>query len=140
MSATPPHLREALRAKTAQAYVPAAAAADATMEWPVFYADRPCRILGIGVVPQATVTGADTNTFHWNVLDKGTDGNGTAEIGNVDFVSGTNADDFDYREVVAETANRRLNAGQVLSLQRERIGTGQASPEVLVVVVYEYAA
>ena len=140
MTAIPFHLREALRGKTAQAYVPAAAAGDATKEWPVFYADRACRILGVGVVPQATVTGADTNTFHWNVLNKGTDGNGTTEIGNVDFVAGTNADDFDYREIVAETASRRLNAGQVLSLQREKVGTGQATPEALVVVIYEYAA
>lgn len=136
----PPSVREALRGKTAQVYVPPAAAGDATKEWPVFYAERACRLLSVGVVPLATITGANTNTFHWNVRNKGTDGNGTTEIGNVDFVSGTNADDYDYREIVAETGGKSLSAGQVLTLQRELIGTGQASPEALVVVVYEYTA
>lgn len=133
-----PRLRDALRGKVTQAYIPAAAAGDATKNWPIFFAERPCRVLSVGVVPQATITGQNTNTFHWNVINRGTAGAGTTEIGNVDFVSGTNVTGFDFREIVVETAGRRLSTGEVLALQRELIGSGLAAPETLAIVVFEF--
>ncbi|HVF75493.1 MAG TPA: hypothetical protein VM938_10630 [Acidimicrobiales bacterium] len=140
MNGVPPAIRAALRGKTSQCSLPAALAADATKEWPIFMAERPCKILSITVVPQALITGANANTFHWNVKNRGTDGLATTEIGNVDFVAGTNAAAFDGREIVNEVAGRRMTAGQVLTIEREKIGTGIAAPEALVVVAYEYEA
>jgi len=134
-----PTARQALRAKTAQTTVPSALAADATAEWPIFYADRACRILRVGIVAYSTITGANTNTFNVNILNKGTAGIGTTEIGNKDFVLGTNATAFVEYDVVAESANAAMARGEVLNLQREKIGTGMAMPALVVIVSFELA-
>ncbi len=136
---TSPKLRGALRSKTAQQTIASALAADATAEWPIFYADRDCRILRVGIVAYSTITGANTNTFHVNILNKGAAGVGTTEIGNKDFVSGTNATAFVEYDVVAESANAAMARGEVLNLQREKVGTGMAMPALLVVVAFELA-
>ena len=134
-----PKARTALRGKTVQTTVPSALAADATTEWPIFYAERACRILRVGIVAYSTITGANTNSFNVNILNKGTAGVGTTEIGNKDFVSGTNATAFVPYNVVAESANAAMAQGEVLNLVREKVGTGMDMPALLVVVSFELA-
>lgn len=133
-----PRTRGALRSKTVQMSIPSALAADATTEWPIFYADRECRILRVGIVAYSTITGANTNTFNANILNKGLAGIGTTEIGNRDFVSGTNATAFVPYDVVAQSANAVMARGEVLNLVREKVGTGMAMPALLTVVSFEY--
>jgi len=124
---------------SAVAYVPAAATADATKEWPVFCAPDSCKILQVQIIPQATITGTATNYFNLNLRNKGAAGAGTTELGNIDFLSGTNATGYDAKDIVADTAHASataLSQGDVLGLQRELVLTGLAMPELIVLVTY----
>lgn len=132
-----PKENDALRGKVTQTTILSALAADATAEWPIFVAEVRARLLRVSIVAAATITGANTNTFHLNVLNKALVGVGTTEIGNRDFVSGTNSTGFQRYDIVAETAGKTMEAGEVLTLQREKIGTGMAMPQLLTIVTYE---
>lgn len=116
-------------------YHPGSAAGDATEEWTLAAFDRNAVIHNVSWVPQTAVTGANTNTFHLNVRNLGADGATTnTEIGNVDFVSGTNADALEEKNIV--TTDKRVAAGDVVTVQRELVGTGLATPEGAFVVVF----
>ena len=132
-----PRLRSALVAKTAQAYVPAALAADATTQWPIFYAEKACRILRVSIIPQAAITGADTDSMTLNVVDKALVGVGTTVLGTKAYTSGVNVIAFNDDTLVAETAAKTVAAGAVVNLERAKVGTGLAMPQLLVVVTYE---
>jgi hypothetical protein len=129
-----PKLRESLR-HTVVVRLPAAAAADATEKWPVFYTDRKITVHGAWFVPQSTVTGQNTNTFNLNLKNAGTGGAGTTELGNLDFVLGTNATGLDATAFAA-LDDERVSAGEVLFAERELVGTGLAMPEGAVVIEY----
>ena len=132
-----PRLRSALVAKTAQTYVPAAAAADATTQWPIFYAEKGCRILRVAIVPQAAITGADTNSMTLTVVDKALVGVCTTVLGSKAYTAGVNVIAFDDDTLVAETAAKTVAAGAVVNLERAKVGTGLAMPQLLVTVTYE---
>ncbi len=132
-----PRLRSALVAKTAQAYVPAALAADATTEWPIFWAEKDCRIMRIAFVPQAAITGADTNSMTLGFINKGATGVGTTVLASKAYVAGTSVAAFDGETLVTEPMNKLLTAGSVISLERAKVGTGLAMPQLLVAVTYE---
>jgi len=120
-------------------YTAAAGAGDASKSWPVFCAPDDCKVLQVQIVPQATITGADTNSANLNLINKGSAGAGTTELGNIDFVNGTNATAFDAKDIVADTAiadATALSQGDVLAIEREKVGTGLAIPELIVVVTY----
>lgn len=127
-----------VKMKQAAAYIPAAAATDNTKAWPVFLVPptHAVRVTKVEVVPQAAITGASTNSANWNLINKGTDGLGTTELANKDFVTGVNAAAFDVLVLYTPTTPAKLAAGTVLALQREKVGTGLALPEALVVVHY----
>lgn len=120
----------------AQAYVPGAAAADATEEWPVFYAAQAVQIVAAYYIPSAAITGDDTNSFNLNLRNKGTDGSGTTEVGNVDFATGTDGVANDATSLGVTAFN--MAAGEVLAAQREKIGTGLTMPDGIVVIVYRF--
>lgn len=122
--------------KVATAYIPAAAAADATKSWPVFFNNRKVEVQWVKIVPQAAITGADTNSANWNLINTGTDGTGTTELANKDFTSGKDAAAMDAINLYTPSGGKELAAGSVLALQREKAGNGLALPEALVVVGY----
>lgn len=115
-----------------QAFVPATAAADATIGHPVFIAPRDVEILEVSIIPQAAVTGADTNTKHLNLRNRGADGTGTTELANYDLTSGNNLSNHDEKSLYAPTTPLAIADGVVLQLEVEKIGTGLATPAFLV--------
>lgn len=114
------------------------AAATATEQWPIFMAPFPCLVTAVKVVAQAAVTGADTNTTHLNIINKGSAGAGTTEIANRDLVLGTDLVGFGDTSIAltGTTAQKTLAEGDVLTLQHEKVGTGLLVPELLVEVSY----
>ena len=121
--------------QTVTTRVPAHAAGDATASHLVFVAPFTCRVRAVQVTASAGVTGANTNTFNLNVIRRP----GTTELGNRDFTSGTNLAAFTPTDVYRPATPPILEAGQVLDLQRELVGTGLATPELLATVEFEGA-
>jgi hypothetical protein len=123
--------------------VPAHAAATATESLAVLFLgnDSAIDVTAVYHVPDTVVTGADTNSTNLNLLDAGTGGAGTTELGHIDYALGTNTSALDARAFVtaALTTFTRyaLPAGAVLALQYEKVGTGLAIPAGLLVVEFE---
>jgi hypothetical protein len=116
-------------------YHPGSAAGDATEEWALVAFDKDATVHSVSWVPQTAVTGANTNTFHLNVRNLGSDGATTStEIGNVDFVLNTDAAALQETDIVS--TDTAVVAGDVVSVQRELVGTGLATPEGAFVVVF----
>lgn len=116
----------------AQITVPAVAAADATVAFPVLVAPagQSLQVSRVSVTSGAAVTGGNTNTKHLNVLDN------TTEVAALDLVSGTNIAARAETALFAPATPRTLDPGDVLLVQVEQVGTGLALPPMLVVVEY----
>lgn len=130
-----PKLRAAIR-QTVLTWNIGAAAADASEDFVVFVSDRKAVLRRVSWVPHDDVTGANTNTFHLNVINRGSDNTGTTELANIDYVSGTDAS-TNIEEVFTAAADTQVSAGDVIVVQRELVGTGQAMPEGTFVVIAE---
>lgn len=123
----------------AQAHIAAIAAATATQKDPIFCAPRACRVTSVSVIPQAASTGDNTNTKNLNVLNAGSAGSGTTEIGNLDLATGTDLVAFDEKAIPFNTTYEdgvELAEGDVLVLQTEKVGTGVNVGPFLVQVDY----
>jgi len=113
--------------KNASAFVAQVVAATATREDQIFAAPSKCRVRGVRVTPQAAATGDNTHTKNLNVVNKGAAGIGTAELGNLDLVTGVNLVAFDeanipFSATYAQGAD--LASGDVLTLQTQKVGNG----------------
>ena len=122
-------------ALTANVAVPARAAGDATASHVVFLAPFRCRVRSVAVVPAAAITGANTNYANFNLILRPAN----TELANIDFTSGVDRAAFVPFMLYQPTAPVELAAGTVLDLQRELVGSGIATPALLVVVTYEGA-
>lgn len=116
------------------------AANEASFSEGVFHTNQRIKLYRVDVVPDAAVTGQDTHTRHLNLINKGTDGGGSTELGSIDFVSGTDATAFDTKQLYANTSGLEVAAGSVLAIQNELVGTGLALPRFTVTVEYEIIA
>lgn len=120
--------------------VVAHAAATATEQWPIFRAPVACTVKKVTVVPQAAATGDNTNTTNLNIINKGSAGAGTTEIGNLDPVTGVNLVAFDDTNIPFNATylvpGVTLAEGDTLTLQHEKVGTGLLIPELLVHIEY----
>lgn len=123
----------------ATAVMPASAAADATAEVPVFRAPFACKVRKVVLVPGAAITGTATNYHNLNLINRGTDGSGTTELANRDYLNGTNESKAVARELYAPASYLALAAGAVLAIEKEKVGTGLALPAIQVIVEYEGA-
>ena len=125
---------------TAQSYIPAALAGDATKSTPIFCAPDNCKVLQVQVVAQADITGQATDYFNLNLINKGSSGAGTTELANIDFLNASvTATAFKGKGLLANTAVESataLTAGDVLAIERELVNSGLATPELKVVVTY----
>lgn len=108
------------------------AAATASTTFPVLTAlsGQPLLVKRVSITPGAGVTGANSNTKHINVLDNST------ELTSLELVLGTDLTTLTDRELYAPTSPRTLDAGDVLSVQVEQVGSGLAIPPLLVTVEY----
>jgi len=123
-----------------QSYVLEIAAATATIKYPIFRAPDAVTVMKVEVVPQAAVTGADTNYRELNILDGGTDGTGTTEVGNLDLVSGVNMIALDGKNIPFNatylTPGVTMVEGDTLILQSVKAGNGILVPALLIYVEY----
>ena len=118
----------------AYAHIPAIGAADATIVYPIFSAQSTVKVTEVIIVPQAAVTGNDTNRKNLNVLDVGAAGAGTTEIGNLDLATST--DLTSLAEQALGVTDTQLTDGDVLALQVELVSSGVALPALHVIVEY----
>lgn len=89
-----------------------------------------CTVTAVTYTPNATITGANTNSRTLNVVNKGATGVGATVVASKAFVSGVNATGYDETVITLSgtPANLALTAGDVLSLNSDSIGTGLADP------------
>ena len=123
--------------------IPEHLAATATEEFPIFIAPDAApegvRIASVQICCGTLVTGVDTNTTHINLINKGTDGTGTTELGNRDLVAtpATNLTAGDVVSLYAPATKLAVATGVVLALELEKVGTGLLVPALLVSVAFE---
>lgn len=110
---------------------------DATLDYPLFEARRPCRLVSVEIVPGATITGQATNTFNLNVKTWTAAGVAT-ERGNRDYLSGTNEVAMVKRSLYAPATPLNMAQGDHVTLERELVGSGLAMPALGVRVTYDY--
>lgn len=123
----------------AHVMLPAHAAATATENVPIFRAPFACKVMAVRVVPGATATGDDTNRTNYNLLNGGSAGTGTTELGNLDYATGTDAAVGVTQNVYSSSTGTTLAAGDVLKMQMEKVGTGVALGATLCVIEYQGA-
>ena len=105
------------------------ATSDATEEQVIFRAPFRCRVQSVTIIPDADVTGANTNTRHLNIINKGSDGNGTTEVANLDLVLTVDLDQADGTVIPLTAGEILLAEGDVLAVEFEEIGTGIGVPK-----------
>lgn len=129
-----------LGTQESQGFVPSVLAATATEVHPIFVAPFACTIPtdGVNFVPQAAVTGDNTDSKNLNIQNRGSAGAGTTEVGHLDLVTGTNLVAFDSKNIPL-TAAVTLAAGDVLAVQVEKVGNGVLLPNLHFVVSYKPA-
>ncbi|MBK6767432.1 MAG: hypothetical protein IPG71_14415 [bacterium] len=74
-------------------------------------------------MPQAAVTGDNTNRTNLNILNKGASGSGTTEVGNLDLATGTNLTAFDSTNLplnATYVSGVALAEGDVVTIQHEK--------------------
>jgi hypothetical protein len=114
--------------------VPAHAAATATEIVPIFEAPVGAKIEKVIFRPGAAVSGADTNTTHLNVIDMGTGGAGTTELGNYDLTSGNDLTAGERKELYAPATPLSVSQNNLIGLQFQKVGNGLAVPAGSVIV------
>jgi len=113
--------------------------AEPTKSHVIFFAPWKARVIRVAYLFDASVTGQDTNTFNLNLINRGTDGTGTTELANRDYVAGTDDAAYVLRELYKPSGGLVIPAGTVLDLQREQVGTGMDMPGLMGFVEFEGA-
>ena len=124
-----------------QTYVPGQATAGTADSFPVFQAIAACRIKAFGFVPATLITGAATNNFALQAINRGTANAGTTGVTSaLTFASGTDAakNVLTALTLSATESDLRMAAGEVLDLVRTINGTGLAMPDGLVIIRYQF--
>lgn len=106
--------------------MPTHLAATATETMVAWIAPCACNITGVTFAPDAAITGNTTNRTNINILDGGTDGTGTTEIGNFDPITNTDVLASDAQEITITTT--AMAAGDTLKVQFEKVSSGVLIP------------
>lgn len=95
----------------------------------------------ISYIPNATITGQNTNTRKVALVNKGQSGSGNLETASIQFNSGVNAAAFDETSLTLSgtAANLVVAEGDVLTVESTAVGTGLADPGGLVFVEFSRA-
>lgn len=94
-------------------------------------------VAAVTYTPEANITGNDTESRTYTLVNKGTDGNGTTIVATLAMVTGVNGVDFDEKAITlsATAANLVVADGQILAWTSVHVGsTGLADPGGLVKV------
>ena len=112
---------------------------EATVRRPIWVAPYRVELGEVALVNSTAVSGANTNTVHYNLIDGGAEGAGTSELATRDLVSGT---DLDVGKTLLLDATSSgevfMTQGDILELESEENGSGLGSDinEILLYVVY----
>jgi hypothetical protein len=114
--------------------VPAVSTANASDDTVVGQAPFDCTVTKVEYVPEAAITGANTNTRSVALVNKGQGGSGTTSVASLQFDSGQNvaANDEKTITLTGTTADRDLTAGDTLQWRSLAVGTGMTDPGGLV--------
>jgi len=93
-----------------------------------------CVLKAAWVVPNAAVSGADTNTVHLNLDDKGPSGATSTELANLDLTSGEDLTAC-AKNAISTSLSTAMTAGDTLALEAEKIGTGALAIPAGVLVI-----
>jgi hypothetical protein len=95
-------------------------------------------VTGVTFIPDAAITGANTDTRKVSIVNAGQAGAGTTEVAALQFNAGVNAAVSDEKALTlsATPANRDAVTGDVLSWKSDKVGTGIADPGGTVVITY----
>lgn len=87
-------------------------------------------VSGIVYVPEAAITGADTNSRTLTVVNKGQDGAGTKTVATLALTNGITATAFDAKAMTLSgtAGNKAVVAGDILVAVSTHVGTGLADP------------
>ncbi len=123
---------------------PLVASSAATIRFPIFVAPFNCELGEISVITSILFSGADTNTVHLNVIDGGAEGAGTTQIANLDLTSGVDlaiGKTLLMDQIQGASASVFLSAGDIVELEVEEIGTGNAAalPNLLLGIIFRAA-
>lgn len=93
-------------------------------------------VSSVSYVPDALITGADTNTRTLSVKNRGAAGAGSTEVASLALANGVSATAFDEKAVTLNgtAANLVVAAGDILSFDSTHAGTGLADPGGLVII------
>lgn len=124
-----------IRTIEAAAEAVAAAADGATIVGRAAFAGT---VTAVTYAPEANITGDNTETRTFALINKGTDGNGTTSIASLAMVTGVSASDFDEKTITLSgtAANLVVADGDILAFTSTHGGsTGLADPGGLIKVV-----
>lgn len=96
------------------------------------------KVTAVKYVPQAVITGQNTNTRKLELYNRGQDGTGTTLVATLQFDSGVNAAAKTPKSITlsATAANLLVADGDVLEWQSTAVGTGIADPSGIAVVEF----
>ena len=112
---------------------------EATVRRPIWVAPYRVELGEVALVNSTAVSGANTNTVHYNLVDGGAEGAGTSELATRDLVSGT---DLGVGKTLLLDATSSgevfMTQGDILELESEENGSGLGADinELLLYVVY----
>jgi hypothetical protein len=128
MADTAPYVR------VLEADVPAVSTAGNDDDSIIGQAPFDCTVTAVQYVPEAAITGANTNTRSVSLINKGQTGAGTTSVATLQFDSGVNATAADEKTIALSgtAVNLVLAAGDTLLWRSLHVGTGITDPGGLV--------
>jgi len=105
-------------------------------EVPVTVAQNALSMKKISAVPQAAITGNDTNNFGVRIKNKALDGSGVVVLASLIFVAGVDGVAFDEKSL-GTISNAAVAKDEVLSYEKFVAGSGLNMPDMLLVLEYE---
>ncbi|MGA5635074.1 hypothetical protein [Streptomyces lydicamycinicus] len=117
-----------------EADVPAVGTAGNDDDTVIFQAPFDCTVTTVEYVPEAAITGADTNSRTLSLVNKGQAGSGSTTVATLALTSGVNATAYNERAVTLSgtAANLVLTAGDTVQWRSVHVGTGITDPGGLV--------
>ena len=89
-----------------------------------------CTVTAVQYIPEAAITGADTNSRTVSLVNKGQAGSGTTTVASLALTNGVNAAANDEKTVTLSgtAANLVLAAGDTLQWRSIHVGSGITDP------------
>ena len=89
-----------------------------------------CTVTSVQYVPEAAITGADTNSRTVSLVNKGQAGSGSTSVASLALTNGVNASANDEKTITLSgtAANLVLAAGDTLQWRSIHVGTGITDP------------